>query len=156
MEFVSEVIIDQVVNELETQQDQEGRIQQLEQTQPNILSYLLSDNFKLFSEVERDYLLFMVLVLSESSRRVHEDFPTVTAEQIESAEEKNWAVLENVKTKDQRARWTPFFDNYPQEDLLAFVEDALEPDDESRITQEGREFIFVSLKSIIDGFIQVL
>ncbi|MEO0876376.1 MAG: hypothetical protein AAFY48_17390, partial [Bacteroidota bacterium] len=44
-----------------------------------------------------------------------------------------------------------FFKQHPaEEELLALVEDAILDDDESPVTNEGREPIFVSLKSIID------
>ena len=43
-----------------------------------------------------------------------------------------------------------FFEDYAQEDMLAFVEDNLVEDEDSTITKEGREPIFVALKSVID------
>ena len=45
----------------------------------------------------------------------------------------------------------PFFKDYPQEDLLAFVEDSLVQDEDSEITNEGRDYIFIALKTIIDS-----
>lgn len=150
MKFVSETVIDAVVEQLENQ-EQESMIRELEQAQPAILAYLLSDNFQLFAEEERDYFLFLTLVLYKSIEQLYPEILRVDSGAIAKAEESNWAVLEGVKTKQLRDRWTPFFDQYPQEDLLAFVEDALEPDEESQITNEGREFIFVSLKSVIDS-----
>ena len=59
--------------------------------------------------------------------------------------------LETVKSNNSRDRMTVFFDDSDQEDLLAFVEDALVEDDEdSVVTKEGREPIFVALKTVID------
>ena len=45
-----------------------------------------------------------------------------------------------------------FFQDYPQEDLLAFVEDSLIDDEENDtpISNIGRNVIFVSMKSFID------
>ena len=43
-----------------------------------------------------------------------------------------------------------FFENYQQEDLLAFVEDSLIDDEDEIVTKVGREPMFVALKSIID------
>jgi len=43
-----------------------------------------------------------------------------------------------------------FFKDYPQEDLLAFAEDALTEDDDSPVTAEGREPMMVFLKTAID------
>ncbi len=156
MKFISESIIDATVNEVEGQVDQIAMFQHLEESQANILAYLLSDNFKMFSDEERDYVLFLTLVVCKSCEKIYPELSVVTEEQIATAEEQNWAVLEDVKTKNLRERWTLFFEGYSQEDLLAFVEDALEADEESQITKEGREYIFVSLKSIIDGIIAAM
>jgi hypothetical protein len=43
-----------------------------------------------------------------------------------------------------------FFDGYPQEDLLAFLEDSLQQDEENPVTGVGAELIAVTAKSIID------
>ena len=75
----------------------------------------------------------------------------VTEDQISQQEEKNWEVLHASKTKDFRDRVTPFFEDYFQEDLLAFVEDALvedeDEDGEEVVTTDGRPALFVSLKT---------
>ena len=43
-----------------------------------------------------------------------------------------------------------FFKDYPQEDLLALVEDSIQQDEDNIVTPVGREIIFVACKSIID------
>ena len=65
-------------------------------------------------------------------------------------EEKNWTVLQEQKRGPFREKVTIFFEDYPEEDLLAFVEDTVELDDDSPITAVGREVIFIAAKSIID------
>jgi hypothetical protein len=61
-------------------------------------------------------------------------------------------MLEPVKSKPFQHKADVFFKDYPQEDLLAFVEDALADDEDSEVTKEGREPMFVALKTIIDVF----
>jgi hypothetical protein len=78
--------------------------------------------------------------------------PVVTALRIDQAEEDNWALLEPVKSKRFSDKADVFFKNYPQEDLLAFVEDMLTDDENTEVTKEGREPMFVALKTIIDVF----
>ena len=153
MELVSEAIIDFVIEELE-EQNQEERILQLEQGQPAILAYILSDNFQMFTEEEKDYILFLALTICLSVQKAYPDVPAINESQIEKAEELNWDKLSDVKASQQRERWTPFFIDYPQEDLLAFVEDALEADEESQISKEARDVIFISMKSVIDALTQ--
>ena len=55
-----------------------------------------------------------------------------------------------MTAKRFRDRMDIFFENYSQEDLLAFVEDNLVEDEDSLVTKEGREPMFVALKSVID------
>ncbi|MEM9819916.1 MAG: hypothetical protein AAF985_02545 [Bacteroidota bacterium] len=152
MKFVAEAIIDGMIEQLE-QQEQEAKIIQLEETQPAVLAYLLSENFQSFSEKERDYLFFLSLVVCLSVRSLHPTTDPISEAQIDKAEVLNWDKLEGIKEKKLRDRWTPFFTDYPQEDLLAFVEDALEIDEEQEMSREVREIIFISMKSLIDALI---
>ncbi len=69
---------------------------------------------------------------------------------IETAEDKNWEMLKDASGKHFRERLDVFFDAYPQEDLLAFAEDALVHDEEEMVSSEGREYVFIALKTIID------
>ncbi|HMN89044.1 MAG TPA: hypothetical protein PKE68_03425 [Saprospiraceae bacterium] len=51
-------------------------------------------------------------------------------------------------------RLNVFFDQYLQEDLLAFIEEALADDDDDPIvTKEAREGMFVVLKTLTDCLI---
>ena len=53
---------------------------------------------------------------------------------ISDAEEANWTKLEEATGRTFRERLDVFFENTPQEDLLAFIEDSLtleDSDDES-------------------------
>jgi len=52
--------------------------------------------------------------------------------------------------KKFRERLDEFFEETKQEDLLAFIEDALLDDEESPVSKEGREPMFVTLKAVID------
>lgn len=79
----------------------------------------------------------------------------VTEEKLGEAEEKNWELMNEVTAKRFRDRLDRFFEQYPQEDLLAFIEDALADDEdgESIVSPESREPIFIALKSMIDGLV---
>lgn len=78
-------------------------------------------------------------------------FETVEVEIFEDAEEKNWELLEaGTSAQSFRERLDVFFEKTSQEDLLAFVEDALSDSEDGLTTKEGREVVFVFLKSVID------
>lgn len=150
--FVSEDIIDEVVLELEAA-DFEQEVAIMGEKQPILLGYVLSEDFELLTNEERDWLLYLTLVLWKSVEKVYKKIGPLSKNALEAAEEANWERLENVTAKRFRDRMTPFFEGYKQEDLLAFVEDNLtedEEDTENVITKEGREPMFVALKSMID------
>ncbi len=154
MKFVSEAVIDQVVEALQENNAYETEIDALRVTQPTVLAYLLSENFDVLTVQEKEYLLYLTLVIMNAAQHVNPELNEVTQEQLGGAEEENYAVMSASKEKRFRDKLTVFFEDYPQEDLLAFAEDALVIDDEDtetfQVTKEGREPIFLALKSIID------
>ncbi len=151
--FISEDMIDTVVLKLETA-DFEQEVAIFGEKQPILLGYVLSEDFELLTNEEREWLLYLVLVLYQAIESGDKKIDPLSKNDLEAAEEANWARLETVTAKHFRDRMTPFFEGYPQEDLLAFVEDSLtedEEDTENFLTKEGREPMFVALKSVIDA-----
>lgn len=163
--FVSENVIDKIVEQLETA-DFEKEIERFGKMQPALLGYVFSEDFELLTSEEREYLLYLLIVIWKSVEKVKKDTavvmdnvarkksmdnPTVMSNALSEAEERNWELLEEVKETRFRERMNVFFDDSEQEDLLAFIEDALvEDDDESVVTKEGREPMFVALKTVVD------
>ncbi len=151
--FISEDIIDAVVLDLEAV-DFEREVAVFGEKQPVLLGYVLSEDFELLTNEEREWLLYLVLVIYIATENVYGKIDPLSKNDLEAAEEANWARLETVTAKRFRDRMTPFFEGYPQEDLLAFVEDSLTEDEEDTdnfLTKEGREPMFVALKSVIDA-----
>lgn len=148
--LVSEAIIDNVVESLENI-DFEEEVQAFSEKQSLLVSYIFSEDFELLTQDEREYMLYLLLVIVNSVEKAYGNITPFSKKALEEAEEKNWELLENVSAKKFRDRLDIFFKNTKQEDLLAFVEDALEEDEEDTVvTKEGREPIFVALKSVID------
>ena len=155
MEFVSEKIIDSVVEELENLPDEqyEQRMEAFAEAQPVLFAWLFSDNFELLNEDEKGFLQYLALIAWQSIIKVNGPVEAVSEEQIGLAEEKNYEVLEQSTARKFRDRLNPFFENTTQEDLLAFAEDAVledEDDPDALVTKEGREPIFVALKTMVD------
>jgi hypothetical protein len=115
-----------------------------------LMGYVFSEDFDLLTQEERELMLYLMLVIWQSILRDGGEVEPVSKLALEDAEERNWELLDTVKENRFRERITVFFDDSDQEDLLAFVEDSLVDDDDSTVTQEGREPIFVALKSVID------
>ena len=150
--MVEAFIIDETTEELSaSERALEHTLDLMNQEQPVLLAYLFSENFEAFTESERELLLFLTSVIWKSVFRVWGHQKEVTEAQLASAEERNWALLQNVNERQFRARVTVLFDDQPEEEeLLAFVEDAVAEDEGSPVSSEGREPLFVTLKSIVD------
>lgn len=155
MNFVSEDIIDQVIEALETLNDDqyEQKMEAFSISQPVVFTWLFSEQFDLLTEDEKGFLQYLALIAWLSFEQVNGPTEPISEEELGEAEEKNYEVLENSTAKKFRDRLDPFFKNTPQEDLLAFVEEAVmeeEDEPEAIVTAAGREPIFVAVKSIID------
>lgn len=151
MKYIDDKLIDAAVDVISDDDDRYDEVlADLEQKQPAILAYLNDDDSTAFTEEELDYIHYLLLIMWDAVRRVHPNMPEISAEALAEAEELNWGKLEHIESKRFKDRLDIFFDTANQEDLLAFLEDALHEDEESFVTKEGREPIFVILKSIID------
>lgn len=153
MKFVSEDIIDDIADELDL--NEEAWLEVLEdfgKAQPAVLAYIFSEDLELLTTEEREYAIYLTIVMWRAIiETIEDELPPVTAEAISEAEEKNWELLETSTARRFRERLDVFFEGFEQEDLLAYIEDALTDDDENPIvTKEGREPMFIALKTIVD------
>ena len=150
--FISEEIIDHCSDRLsDTDKYYTDAIENMKNQQPILLSYLLSENFRMLTQEEKDYMLYLALVIWESVQQVQISLGGIETEDIEAKEEINWQILNESKARMFKERLDGFFKNTKQEDLLAFVEDALVEDEEEQIvTKEGKELLFIGLKTVID------
>ncbi len=115
-------------------------------------NYLNSDSFKGLSSAEHQMLFFINSVIYHSCKDLLSDAYEFDIEEYQTYEEDNWAIREDTK------KWGDtldlYFEDYSQEDLLAFVEDMLAQDeDEAELSDLGREVIFITAKSYIDFFV---
>ncbi len=158
MNPVSDIIIDQVIDDFENGKiDYEQAVEQFTEEQPALISFLLSDAEGVLTDDERDFQLYLALVIWQSFMNQQAEISEVSLDIISEAEEKNWALLDKAPSAPSQNRLDVFFDNYPEEELLAFVEDAVsgeveeDEDGESfQFTQEGQEPMFIALKTVID------
>lgn len=156
MKIVPADTIDAIIEELEQLSDDqyEQRMEAFAAAQPVLVAYLFNDeNFHLLTDDEKGFLHYLSLIAWSATVRINGPVEAVSEEAIGEAEEKNYALLEQSAAKTFRDRLNPFFENYPQEDLLAFAEEAVledEDDPEALVTREGREPVFVALKTVID------
>lgn len=152
MQFVSEEVLDNIVERFDDSESAyEKAVEQFEQSQPILLSYLFSEDFEVFTSDEKEFMLLLATIIFSANQEVNGLRSQIDEKAIADAEEANWAKLEGANVSRFHERLDMFFDDYGQEDLLAFVEDALADDEEDPIvTKEAREAMFVTLKTVID------
>ena len=157
--MITEAIIDKVLEKFESQTvDYEQAVRAFANRQPAIFSYLIGDNEGTFSQDEEDFLLYLALAIytAVEDASEEEDLPGIGEEEITEADEANWSLMESSKATDFQKRLDIFYETSPEEDIMAFVEDALtgeaanEEGEAFSITPEGREPMFVALKTVID------
>jgi hypothetical protein len=112
MEFVSEEIIDAIINELEAFDDEqyEEQMEAFAEAQPVLFAWLFSEHFELLNEDEKGYLQYLSLIAWRSIMSVNSEVEAVSEEQIGEAEEANYALLEASKAQDFRDRLNEFFE----------------------------------------------
>ncbi len=110
------------------------------------LQYVDREGEVLFIE-EKDYLEAIIYVILDVTGLIVTDI-----DKIIKLEEHNWEVMQSSKTITDA--FDTYFAEYPEEDLLAYVEDSISvPDDEEGfdfLTQVGKEYMVVKCKSLID------
>ena len=151
IKMVKEQIIEQVITRFDN--DQEAYVESLSDImdeQPPLLAFLSQESNDVLTEDEKDILWYIILILITSSRESGNQVGELSDIYLGNNEETNWELLQVQPKGTFRERVTVFFEDYDQEDLLAFVEDTLELEDDSPVTPVGREVIFISAKAIID------
>lgn len=150
--FIPEALIDRITDELGgSDQAFLEALEEMKKSQPILTAYLFTEDTEALTNTEREWLLYLAVVIFKAASSQLDYLERVNEETVLKAEELNWELLQQSTANSFHERLNVFFENYTQEDLLAFVEDALVDDDEDGfVTREGREPLFVTLKTVID------
>ena len=144
LEMITDSQIEQSIAALETSGDDIF-------VESSIWEYMLDEVFPNLLKDEKEIFVFCINAISKSIEDHHKASDQIDLERYISNEEKNW------EFRDKDKKWEDtldaFFKNYPQEDLLAFVEDMLVDDDDQQVSTAGKEIILISCKSYIDCII---
>ncbi len=150
--MIKEATIDRILIRLESASEEyEVEIADFAEAQPELMDYLTNEDVEAFTERERELLLFAALVIYQSVEDERAGVEAVSGDQLATAEEANYEIMDKAKAPTFRDRLTPFFEQSGEEELLAFVEDlVLAEGEEDEISREAREPFFVTLKTVID------
>lgn len=148
--MIQESTIERVLGRLESGEDDFAvEIQDFAHSQPNLMTYLTDEENEVFTEGELEILLFGAIVIFQSVTDQLTEPEPVQGAAIEEAEEANYAVIGEGKGSF-RDRVTPLFEQSKEEELLAFAEDLLVGDEDNQISNEAREPLFITLKTVVD------
>jgi hypothetical protein len=153
MNFINEEVINPVIDLISDNDELfEKYMLEFAEEQPFLLAFLLSEGFDVLSDEEKSMLFYLSMIIYFSVVNGVEgaEIEMIELEKIQSTDEDNWTEVDHAKFKTMKEIADHFFQGFEQEDLLAFVEDALMEDEEYEISNIGRNVIFVSMKSFID------
>ncbi len=129
----------------------EDEVDQWTQWQPDLAAYVLSDDFSLLTEVERETLLFGATVLMTVAREKGLAQKPISEDTIGELDEANWTWLEESEGRSLSDKMDVLFDQYPESELLAFIEDLCTDEEEEDLTRSGSEIMVVALKTVADA-----
>ena len=154
--MISESIIEEVIDHYENKEETYiNALAEIMDSQPALLGFLKQESTDILLEEEKDILWYIILVIYSSIEKSEIELATISDVKLSENEEKNWTLFQEQPRGSFREKVTVFFEDYHQEDLLAFVEDTLELDDSSPMTAVGRDVIFILAKSVIDTLLPV-
>lgn len=126
-----------------------GLSKMLIEQHPALVAYLNSESFEILSEDEKDLLWYCTIVILKSMELSGLNPNAYSINKIQDSEEKNYTQIGEKDLKFAQIA-DILFKDYIQEDLLAFAEDTLIPDEEDFPSPVGRKVIFITLKTVID------
>lgn len=156
MTFITEEHIEQVIDTYyESDKKYFDDREKLIACQPAFSALLTDEGFDLLSDDEYELIWFIATVIHTATVANHGEIEEISQDELEAIDEANWTMMEEAPGSSFQERLTPFFTNHTQEDLLAFVEDSLESDEDVQVSPAGRELIFVACKSLVDALVKM-
>lgn len=150
MIFVSEETIDLYIERFQYEEEYTKELESLRNENEILLQFIDTSRIELLTDEEGSLLEFMAVVMYHACKDKIGKAPSITGNVLEEMEEKNWEIWNEHIKSSIKAVFDVFFIDYPQEDLLAFVEDSLQQDEDWPVSTAGIELITVIAKSIID------
>ena len=90
MPFINEDIIEQIADRLDAQpENYEILVREFQEAQPALIGYILSEDTAFLTPDERDYFLYLGLIIWDAIRSQQPELAQVTAYQISDTEDLN-------------------------------------------------------------------
>jgi hypothetical protein len=115
MILITETVLDTAAEALdESAEAFNDAVVELEEQQPEVLGYFFAEHFEAFTQEEREYAFYLLLVIWKAITNVVPDLAPIDAEALEEAEERNWTLLQDVQTHNWHDRLDVFFQDSPR------------------------------------------
>jgi len=149
--YITEEIIDQYLANLESEALVSESLAEMLQEEPAVSAAVFSTDIDILLEPEKGLLTYIATALWAIAKGEGHETSNLDPKQIESIEEKQWELFQEQKG-NFRDKLDIFYSTFPQEDLLALIEDLLESEDgeENAISPEGKELIFIKCKTLLE------
>ncbi len=152
--LVDEKTIESIIESLENNEKLLALEARWKEKFPAISDYLNQDSFSLLVEEEKAYVSFIIAVIFLSWEVKYGEFDKdLKPKKLERIEEANWEKLNNAKGKTFREKLDNFFEGHTQEDLLAFIEDSIQDDEEQMVSGAARDIVFICAVTVLDTII---
>ena len=141
MTIITENIIDGFIEKYEDETSYLKDLKKMADEQGDLMAFIDQENYSLLTENEVALMEYLTVIIFATSQSVYEKKLVISGKQLEKSEEDNWDIFNAANTKNFTKILDLYFENYAQEDLLALVEDSVQPEDDSIVTPVGREII---------------
>jgi len=151
--FIKEGFIEQRIEALEDEAKIQEWIGDFLAAEPVLASFIFSEDVNILKEEEKELYTYIIAGIWATVAKEHYQTANLNPDQVAEIEEANWDKFQQQKG-GFREKLDTFFSGFPQEDLLALIEDLLEVDFiEEPMSQEGRDLIFIKSKTFLDALI---
>ncbi len=158
MAVITETILENVLEKMDIQDEAalEEMVQTYSSKQPFVMMYLMEFNEEMESDVAKDDLVYLLLVVLECFYSI-QNIALISAEAIMAEEENQMTALTEIdKITDEDARNNAAMAMLASEEVLfQFVGETLndsEEEDESDFNEEDAGAIFGAIKMVVDLF----
>ena len=144
---------EQVSDELNTN---ETLVVDMARKHPVIFNYVMGEQFELIGEDVQELMLYATIVIANCMSQIA-PLPKVSIDTLDKLQANNWDTIENLpplKKQTFEEYVEPIIGPHSQDELLYFIIDVFDQDDESDLTisKESKIPIFVGLKSVVDAW----
>lgn len=151
MNIITEDHIEKFIDRMEADEDLFLKCrQQMIDNEPALAAFLTQESMDILNDDEYDLLWFITTLIYTVFTEENKLDKALEAAVLDETEEVNWDLLNEKENAAFSDRLDLFFEETEQEDLMAFLEDCTEPDEDVDITPVGREIIFIAGATLLN------